>query len=152
MPWENGYNLPGAPDDPVENHPYENFRTDRPFELIDLETSAGSPLKLDGVRTPATAHAMINNEYCSFWLTRDGDPTYRTQPKFDRLLSNASREQRLEFYAYLLGGLTEYWRAHRNFAAVLHFVLLTASSRDLVTSDSFRDVTTLEMDPHLRAM
>ncbi|MCX8038774.1 MAG: hypothetical protein N3D11_17325 [Candidatus Sumerlaeia bacterium] len=146
-PWENGYNPPDDPDDPVENHPYENFHPERPFVLTDLETAVGAPLKMDGVRTPATAHALINNEYASLWLHRDGTPTGNTKPKYDRLLPNATPEERKEFYAYLLGGLTEYWRAHRQFAAVLHFVLLTCSYPGTVTSDHFVNVEKLELDP-----
>jgi hypothetical protein len=47
--------------------------------------------------------------------------------------------------AYLLGGLTEYWRAYRQYAGVLHFVYLTSSDPAGYTSDHFEDVKTLKL-------
>ncbi len=43
--------------------------------------------------------------------------------------------------------MTEYWRAHRNYAGVLHFVYLTASFPGAFTSDHWRDVAQLELEP-----
>ena len=60
--------------------------------------------------------------------------------------------ERLELNAYLLAGLTEFWRAHRDYAAVLHFVYLTMSDPKGFTCDHFRDVEKLELDPVLRAI
>ncbi len=66
---------------------------------------------------------------------------------YDKLLGpEATPEARLETDAYLLAGLTEFWRAHRNFAGVLHFVYLTCSYPGVFTSDHFRDVEKLELD------
>jgi beta-galactosidase len=48
----------------------------------------------------------------------------------------------------LLGGLTEFWRAHRSYAGVLHFVSLTSSFPGVYTSDNFRDIERLELEPH----
>jgi hypothetical protein len=42
----------------------------------------------------------------------------------------------LQLAAYLNAGLTEFWRAHRHFAGVLHFVYLT--SRRPCSLDSSR--------------
>jgi hypothetical protein len=50
--------------------------------------------------------------------------------------------------AYLLAGKTEFWRAHRKYAGVLHFVYLTCSYPGVYTSDHFLDVKTLKLDPH----
>ena len=50
-------------------------------------------------------------------------------------------------YAYLLGAKTEFWRAHRQYAGVVHFVYLTCSYPGVYTADHFRDVTKLELDP-----
>jgi beta-galactosidase len=41
-PWENGYNLPVGPDDPVEDHPYLFGRLGRGFEIADLENMTGA--------------------------------------------------------------------------------------------------------------
>jgi hypothetical protein len=50
--------------------------------------------------------------------------------------------------AYLLAGLTEFWRAHRHFAAVLHFVYLSCSYPGVYTSDHFRDLESLILEPN----
>jgi hypothetical protein len=52
--------------------------------------------------------------------------------------------------AHLLGGITEYWRAYRQYAGVLHFVYLTSSDPLGYTADHFRDVEKLELDPHFK--
>jgi beta-galactosidase len=50
----------------------------------------------------------------------------------------------------LLAGLTEYWRAYRQYAGVLHFVYLTSSDPAGYTADHFRDVTKLELHPEFQ--
>ena len=52
-----------------------------------------------------------------------------------------------ELDAYLLAGITEFWRAYRQYAGVLHFVYLTGSDPLGYTSDHFRDVEKLQLDP-----
>jgi hypothetical protein len=47
-----------------------------------------------------------------------------------------------------LAGETEFWRAHRRYAGVLHFVYLTASEPDAFTADHFTDVKALTLEPH----
>jgi hypothetical protein len=96
-----------------------------------------------------TGRATICNEYGWLWVNRDGSPTVLTKRVYDKLLGpGATAEQRFELNGYLLGGLTEFWRAHRNYAGILHFVYLTSSDPDAYTSDHFRDVETLTLDPH----
>jgi hypothetical protein len=142
-PWENSYNLPSGPDDPVENHPYLFNRSG--FKIPDLET-------MDGFDRPAakhtSSHARILNEFDWLWLNRDGTPTVLTQPVFDQFVgANSTPEQRFDWSAYIWGGLTEFWRAHRNYAAVLHFVYLTSSYPGAYTSDHFVDVKSLKLEP-----
>jgi beta-galactosidase len=147
-PWENSYNGPAGPDDPVEDHPYEfqGMAAGGPdFSMTTFERPNG---KAPGA---ATGHAMILNEYGWLWLNRDGSPTELTKNLYPRLLGeNATAEQRLELNAYLLGGITEYWRAYRQYAAVLHFVYLMSSDPQGYTADHFRDVEKLELDPHFK--
>ncbi|MFB3830109.1 MAG: glycoside hydrolase family 2 TIM barrel-domain containing protein, partial [Bryobacteraceae bacterium] len=122
-PWENGYNLPAGPDDPIEDHPYLFSRLGRGFEPPDLERMTGA--KSTNSAHPS-AHAVILNEYGWVWLNRDGTPTELTKEVYARLAGpNATARERFELNAYYVGGLTEFWRAHRNFAGVLHFVYLT---------------------------
>lgn len=144
-PWENGYNLPVGPDDPVEDHPYLFGRLGNGFEISDLETLPGA--KSTNSAHPSE-HAALINEYGWLWLLRDGNPTVLTRSVYDKLLGpNASAADRFEMHAYLLGGLTEFWRAHRNFAGVLHFVHLTSSYPAAYTADHWTDVEKLELQP-----
>jgi len=148
-PWENSYNPPVGPDDPVEDHPYEFSDMARPdgpeFSMTTLERPNG---KAPGA---PTGHALVLNEYGWTWLNRDGSPTELTKDLYPRLLPpNATAEDRLALNAYLLGGITEFWRAYRQYAAVLHFVYLTSSDPRGYTADHFRDVEKLELEPHFR--
>jgi beta-galactosidase len=143
-PWDNGYELPADPNDPVEDHPYLFSRIGNGFEIPELERMTGAK----STNSPhPSAHAVILNEYGWLWLNRDGSPTPLTKRVYDRIAPNSTAGQRFELNAYYLGGLTEFWRAHRNFAGVLHFVYLMSSFPDAFTSDHFRDVTKLELEP-----
>jgi hypothetical protein len=147
-PWENSYNPPQGPDDPVEDHPYEfqPMADGGPaFSMTTLENSGGlSP-------GAPTGHPLILNEYGWLWLNRDGTPTELTKKLYPRLLGqNATAADRLALNAYLLAGITEYWRAYRQYAGVLHFVYLTSSDPAGYTSDHFRDVKNLELHSEFR--
>jgi hypothetical protein len=98
-----------------------------------------------------SAHALILNEYGWLWLNRDGSPTELTKKLYPLLLGqDATDQQRIALNAYLLAGITEYWRAYRRYAGVLHFVYLTSSDPAGYTSDHFRDVAKLELHPEFR--
>jgi beta-galactosidase len=116
-----------------------------PFKMTDLEGMLGpgpSP------PTSKTGHAMILNEYGWLWLNRDGTPTLLTQKLYPRLLGDQNTtENRFALQAYLLGGETEFWRAYRRYAGVLHFVYLTASDPRAFTSDHFQNLQKLELQP-----
>jgi hypothetical protein len=148
-PWENGYNPPHGPEDPVESHPYFTQREG---------TEAGAPLAIDYLarRTggseaggaPTIARAMIVNEYGWLWLNRDGSPTELTRHIYPKLLGpSSSPEARLSLNAYLLAAETEFLRAHRQYAGVLHFVFLTGSFPGVYTADHFADVERLRLQP-----
>ena len=84
-------------------------------------------------------------------MSRDGNPTELTKNLYPALLGKDSTpRERLALNAYLLAGLTEYWRAYRQYAGVLHFVYLTSSDPAGYTSDHFRDVRKLELHPEFR--
>ena len=143
--WENGSlgsncNRPVAPADPESVHPY---LFDQPgFRPQDLE-------KEDGTPHDAPTHPAILNEYGYLWLSRDGSATSLTKRIYERLLGpNATAQDRLEAYAYYVSGLTEFWRAHRRVAGVLHFVYLTGSRPDAFTGDNFQDLKTLRLEPN----
>ena len=149
-PWENSYNAPAAADDPIEAHPY-----------LFHETAAGNKIKfhlsdlaqMDGVPRvgylPKEPHPILINEYGWLWVNRDGSPTLLTQTLYPRLLgTNATAAERFSFDAYALAAETEFWRAHRQCAGVMHFVYLTCSYPGVFTSDHFLDVRKLKLEPH----
>lgn len=146
--WENSYNPPQGADDPVEDHPYE-------FQIM---ADGGEHFHMTALENPGglspgapTGHAAILNEYGWLWLNRDGTPTELTKKLYPALLGNDSTaEQRLELNAYLLGGITEYWRTYRNYAGILHFVYLTSSESGGYTSDHFKDVQQLQLNSAFR--
>ncbi len=146
-PWENSYNPPAGPNDLVEDHPYlmSDAHFGKPiFKMTDLETMDGKPRG----HLPSTKHATIINEYGWLWLNRDGTPTLLTEKVYAHLMGkNVTARERLDMYAYLLAAKTEFWRAHRQYAGIVHFVYLTCSYPGVYTADHFRDVTKLELDP-----
>lgn len=157
-PWENGYNAPAGGDDPVEDHQYlfygpaeddPSAKGGRPwFQMTDLESMEGPA---PSSSTSKTGHAMILNEYDWLWLNRDGSPTLLTQKLYPRLLGDRNTvENRFALQAYLLGGLTEFWRAYRRYSAVLEFVYLTTSDPKASTSDDFIDIDKLTLEPHFQ--
>jgi beta-galactosidase len=149
-PWENSYNAPEDPNDPVEYHPYlyqpSSMGPDLKFHLSDLEKMDGVPT---GGNLPKEPHPVLLNEYGWLWLNRDGSPTLLTQDLYPKILGpNSTAEQRFAFDAYALAGKTEFWRARRHCAGILHFVYLTCSYPGVYTSDHFVDVRKLKLEPH----
>ena len=147
-PWENSYNKPVGPNDLVENHPYlmiSGWHNKLTFKMSDLETMDGKPKKGS---LPSDTNPPIINEYGWLWLNRDGTPTLLTENVYAQLLgTNSTARERLDLYSYLLGGKTEFWRAHRQYAGIVHFVYLTCSYPGVYTADHFADVTNLKLDP-----
>jgi hypothetical protein len=98
---------------------------------------------------PKEPHPILINEYGWLWLNRDGSPTLLTDKLYPRLLgSNATAQDRFAFDAYALAAKTEFWRASREYAGVLHFVYLTCSYPGVYTSDHFLDVKHLQLEPY----
>jgi hypothetical protein len=94
-------------------------------------------------------HAAIINEYDWLWLHRDGRPTVLTKPVFDHVVGpNATADERFFEASYLLAGLTEHWRATRQFAAVMYLAYLDGEAPHIYTNDNFKNVKTLEFQPY----
>ena len=147
-PWENSYNPPAGPDDPVEDHPYlmmSGGSGKLTFSMTDLESMEGKPRANN---LPSDRHAPLINEYGWLWLNRDGTPTRLTEQLYPQLMgtANTTARERLDLYAYLLAAKTEFWRAHRQYAGIIHFVYLTCSYPGVYTADHFADVTELRLD------
>ncbi|MBI5386828.1 MAG: hypothetical protein HZA90_19320 [Verrucomicrobia bacterium] len=148
-PWENSYNPPAGPDDPVEYHPYlmsGGYFGKLGFKMSDLEKMDGKPRK---GALPSDTNPPLINEYGWLWLNRDGSPTVLTTNVYTQLMgTNVTVAERLATYAYLLSGKTEFWRAHRQYAGIIHFVYLTCSYHGVYTADHFQNVTRLKLEPH----
>lgn len=149
-PWENSYNAPAGPDDPVEYHAYLYHQTaaanEVKFRLSDLEQMQGKP---SIGYLPKAGHPVLLNEYGWVWLNRDGSPTLLTEKLYPLLLgTNATPSERFAWNAYVLAAMTEYWRAYRHCAGVLHFVYLTCSYPGVFTSDNFLDVKKPKLESH----
>ena len=147
-PWENSYNKPADPNDPVEHHPYlmqSGHRGKLTFSMTQLETMDSKPNK---GQLPSDTNPPLINEYGWLWLNRDGSPTLLTDNVYAQLMgTNVTARERLDMYSYLLGAKTEFWRAHRQYAGIIHFVYLTCSYPGVYTADHFADVTKLKLDP-----
>ncbi len=150
-PWSNGYSVPQGPDDPYDDHPYflidywPLLKLTKRFEMADLEVMDG---RKQGDAAPS-GHAAIINEYDWLWLHRDGSPTSLTKQVYDHFVGlDATAEQRFEMCAYLLAGITEFWRAYRHYAAVMYLAYLDAGLPDSSTCDNFRDPENLEFQPY----
>jgi hypothetical protein len=148
-PWENSYNAPVGTNAPVEDHPYlmsSGGFGKLNFQMKNLETMDGKPR---AGALPSDHHAPLINEYGWLWLNRDGTPTRLTENLYPQLLGKdtATSRERLDLYAYLLAGKTEFWRAHRHYAGIIHFVYLTCSYPGVYTADHFADVVRLKLDP-----
>jgi hypothetical protein len=161
-PWENGWAAPGRDTDPIETHPYLFMRyryKGEPSEkgaLSDLMYTIHVPDNDVNQHNPPQDrerfnNPMIINEYEWLWLNRDGSTTTLTDRVYDVVFGkNLTKEERIYNYCRYLGMITEYWRAHRLNAGILHFSGL-AYSRPLPprgqTSDHFIDIENLVYEP-----
>ncbi len=144
-PWDNSYTEPMDPGDIFESHPY-HFNLN--FRLRDLAAAdpvpQGNQLRNDG------KHAVIINEYGWHWVNRDGTPTTLTRDMYRAVLGEqATAQQRFHMQATWLAADTEFWRAHRKAAAVMHFTTLGYSRPDGQTCDHWKlgGVEKLEWEP-----
>jgi len=160
-PWDNGWSPPGEETDCIEAHPYLFIRyfykgqVSDNGPLIDLLTIDREPGLSPNDRYPNLEgthfdNAVVANEYCWLWVKRDGSSTELTDVIYNKIFKNIDTpEKRLECYAKNLGILTEYWRAHRRCAAVMHFCGLGYSRPNAPrgqTSDNFINIETLEFE------
>ena len=148
-PWENGYNKPQGPDDPFEWHPYQfgdHWSHIKPpyFEMSNLEKMTGKIESKDD-----NLHAAIINEYDWLWLHRNGTPTKLSAKVYEHLLGpDTTPDQRQEATAYWLAGLTDFWRASREYAGVMYLAYLDADLPNIVTCDNLSDVRRPQLEPH----
>jgi len=145
-PWENGWGIAPRPDDVVERHPYRANRAE--FSWPEFGRHSGIPSV--PIREPGRVlrPPYIINEYGWLWINRDGSLPTLTTGVYARLLGpNATVEERRTYYARALAAMTEFWRARRRCAGVLHFCGLGYSRPDGQTSDNWLDVRRLQWEP-----
>jgi hypothetical protein len=161
-PWENGWSAPQSETDPMESHPYlfGRYRRGQPPSprgpmadfFVHIQVPGNSAQtnfpREDRSRYP---NPIIINEYAWIWLNRDGSPTTLTDRVYEVAFGpDLTRDERVYLYTRHLGMLTEYWRANRFCAGVLHFCGL-GYSRPVEprgqTSDNFIDIKNLVYEP-----
>jgi hypothetical protein len=146
-PWDNGYGQAQAPGDSFESHPYLFYNPN--FKLSGLARVSGVPK--GNARANTDNNPIIINEYDWLWLNRDGSPTTLSRKVFENLLGpNATAAQRRHLAARYLAALTEFWRAHRACAGVLHFCGLGYSRTNGQTCDNFIDIERLKFEPEFQ--
>lgn len=160
-PWENGWAEPQSLKDCVESHPYLFSALFNPkwgrsdFQgLADVVNVSPVP-RLRDAQKKLDVPTVIN-EYAWLWLNRDGTPTCLTANVYEKLLGpDSTEEQRRLLYGKYLAALTEFWRAGRKCAGVLHFCGLGYSRagdkprpEGGATSDHFVDLEKLTFDPY----
>jgi len=146
-PWDNGYGEAQSPGDSFESHPY--LFSNPNFKLSGLARVSGVPK--GNARTNTGNNPIIINEYDWLWLNRDGSPTTLSRKVFANLLGpEATPAQRRLLAARYLAALTEFWRAHRACAGVLHFCGLGYSRTNGQTCDNFIDLEKLRFEPQFQ--
>jgi hypothetical protein len=146
-PWDNGYGEAQSPGDSFESHPYQFINPN--FKLSGLARVSGVPK--GNARANTSNNPIIINEYDWLWLNRDGSPTTLSRKVFENLLgTNATVAQRRHLAARDHAALTEFWRAHRACAGVLHFCGLGYSRTNGQTCDNFIDIEKLRFEPEFQ--
>lgn len=161
-PWDNGYAPPMSETDAIESHPYlfvRYFGGENPSPagpLKDLLSEIHLPNNDPNEHSPKAngeryKNPVIVNEYSWLWLNRDGSPTTLTDRVYKVAFPEAiTNEQKFEACAKATAILTEYWRAYRQCAGVMHFCGLGYSRSQTPrgqTSDNFIDLNNLVYEP-----
>jgi hypothetical protein len=143
-PWDNSYGTPRVAGDVFESHPY-HFNNPN-YKLSDL--AAENPVPQGNELPNPGDSPVVINEYGWLWLNRDGSPTMLTRDVYRNLLGlGSTTAQRRQLYARYLAAETEFWRSHRQAAAVMHFTSLGYSRPSGQTSDHWLDVAKLVWEP-----
>jgi beta-galactosidase len=146
-PWDNGYGQPQSPGDSYESHPY--LFNNPKFKLSGLARVSGVPK--GNARANTDNNPIIINEYDWLWINRYGSPTTLSRKVFENLLGpEATVAQRRHLSARYHAALTEFWRAHRACAGVLHFCGLGYSRTNGQTCDNFIDIEKLKFEPEFQ--
>ncbi|MBN2377274.1 MAG: hypothetical protein JXD22_12790 [Sedimentisphaerales bacterium] len=154
-PWDNGWAEPQSETDCMETHPYIFIRLKPPYPRTFEEWVSESRIPHNGPtqksgKNKIYTNPIIINEYGWLWLNRDGTPTRLSKSMYDKIIGKDCSVDKYRYtYARYLAAMTEYWRAHRKCAGVLHFCGLGYSLPGKgETSDNFIDVANLKFEPY----
>jgi hypothetical protein len=145
-PWDNSYSQQRDVGDVCEQHAY-HWTPDYKFKNL---AKADLVPQTWGAPFNDQKYSVILNEYGWLWLNRDGSPTRLTVELYKNLAPNSTAAARFRIQASYMAAETEFWRAHRQVAGVLHFTMLGYSRPDGQTSDHWADVKTLTWEPEFR--
>jgi len=156
--WISSYDTPAGEDDPLEDHPYRFHCNGLPekwgvpqFDMLQLENEVGH-LRHSAIGTPSvpTGHALMISEYEWLWLTRGGEVSRYLANTYHKLpYPTDTPMERQETCNYILAGMTEYWRAHRNVCSLLFHCWLAGDTGPghCAVCDYYKDPVTLEFQP-----
>ncbi len=162
-PWDNGWAPPVGESDAIEAHPYlfsQYFDGKNPSNegyLKDLFSTVRIPHFSPNEFNPRPnggryKNPVIINEYSWLWLNRNGTTTTLTDRVYRIVFPEAiTPDQKFEACAKNTAILTEYWRAYRKCAGIMHFCGLGYSRSGKPrgqTSDNFTDIKLLIYEPH----
>ena len=123
-------------------------------KFADFATLSGAPGEPGGLQCaelPNThQNPIIIDEYGWGHLRRDGELTDPSFAKFyqDLPWKTKTIAERQELHARVMAAETEFWRAKRRAAGVLHFCGLCYSKPKVATSDHFVDIAKLNLEPY----
>jgi len=132
--WENSYNQPVG-----RTTPSRTIRTDagrghggEAFKMSDSSAGPRDPGMRSRRPVPRSQRVRVA------LAPADGEPTVLTRSSTRSSWAGRDERRAPRAQRVLLGAKTEYWRAHRNYAGILHFVYLTCSYPGVFTADTSR--------------
>ena len=153
-PWSNGWHEPSRPDDPVEDHQYEYAATGLPaewgvpgFDPVQLEQKCG--IELQHTSEMPSAHAVVMTEYGYLFVSRDGKPTPLSERVYGSIdFPSDTPDEVFRTHAYLHAGLTEYWRAFRQYAGIMMISYLAWNDPGKCSAGYMSDLKELKFHPY----
>ncbi len=156
-PWDNGEGPAQEPGDSFEAHPYVLPSEGGFFRLADFAGTpgdAGGPRRSPGPKHPPQ-RGQESRHHQRVLLGLLGSRRQSHHPPHGAILRGElraplDRPAASGIPARTIAAQTEFWRAHRQVAGVLHFCGLAYSKPMAVTSDHFLDIEKLTLEPYFQ--
>ncbi|MFC1498925.1 sugar-binding domain-containing protein [Verrucomicrobiota bacterium] len=159
-PWDIGWDGSIRATDPVECHhyPFKGWQKGpyRPISEVakNYVYKQSIPYTSRGAKPKSKSAPHILNEYCSFWVNRDGSYTWLSKHCFDEIIGteNHTKDQRCLTAALYTSMLTEAFRRCVN-GGIMQFCGLSYSNpggnqRNGATSDNLCQLNPPKFDPY----